>query len=225
MRACPLHNTVTSGNDSAFITPIIASKMKNPMALAALLAAVGPLGYLGMIFGVGPTRLSTLIAGLAGGAFPLVIAMFNLRTRATMRSAVLAGLAIGDNLVDRVQPPQGAKPSTRPDSLVRPARQVQAVGLCRPRAGHVAGGRFQTSVLRFAYGSVAIQGDRTFSLRPCLQPASWRQRRCEPCLRYAARRRRRHFSSSRRRARARDCARRRASCPRPARPVSCAAHR
>jgi CP family cyanate transporter-like MFS transporter len=32
---------------------------------------------------------------LAGGAFPLAIAMFNLRTRATLGSAVIAGFAMG----------------------------------------------------------------------------------------------------------------------------------
>ncbi|WP_157898421.1 CynX/NimT family MFS transporter [Acidovorax carolinensis] len=79
----------------AFVTPLIANKLKNPMPLAALLAAAGPLGYLGMIFGVGPAWLMTLVAGLAGGAFPLAIAMFNLRTRTTMGSASIAGFAMG----------------------------------------------------------------------------------------------------------------------------------
>jgi MFS transporter, CP family, cyanate transporter len=79
----------------AFITPLIANKLKNPMALAGLLAAAGPLGYLGMIFGVGPAWLVTLVAGLAGGAFPLAIAMFNLRTRTTAGSAAMAGFAMG----------------------------------------------------------------------------------------------------------------------------------
>jgi len=79
----------------AFITPLIANKMKNPMPLAALLAAAGPVGYLGMIFGVGPAWFVTLIAGLAGGAFPLSIAMFNLRTRTPTGSAAIAGFAMG----------------------------------------------------------------------------------------------------------------------------------
>lgn len=79
----------------ALITPLIANKMKNPVPLAALLAAAGPIGYLGMIFGMGPAWLMTLVAGLAGGAFPLAIAMFNLRTRTTMGSAAIAGFAMG----------------------------------------------------------------------------------------------------------------------------------
>jgi CP family cyanate transporter-like MFS transporter len=79
----------------ALITPLIANKLKNPMVLAAMLAAAGPVGYLALIFGVGPTWLATVIAGLAGGAFPLAIAMFNLRTRTTAGSAAMAGFAMG----------------------------------------------------------------------------------------------------------------------------------
>jgi MFS transporter, CP family, cyanate transporter len=79
----------------AAITPLIANKMKNPMPLAAVLAAVGPLGYVGMILGVGPAWLMALVAGLAGGAFPLAITMFNLRTRTPMGSAAIGGFAMG----------------------------------------------------------------------------------------------------------------------------------
>ena len=79
----------------AAITPLIANKMKNPMPLAAVLAAAGPLGYVGMILGVGPAWLMALVAGLAGGAFPLAITMFNLRTRTPMGSAAIGGFAMG----------------------------------------------------------------------------------------------------------------------------------
>lgn len=79
----------------AFVTPLIANKMKNPMPLAALLVAAGPAGYVGMILGIGPPWLLALVAGLAGGAFPLAIAMFNLRTRTPIGSATLAGFAMG----------------------------------------------------------------------------------------------------------------------------------
>lgn len=79
----------------AAVTPLVAAKLKNPMPLAALLAVAGPLGYLGLILGVGPAGLMTLVAGLAGGAFPLAITMFNLRTRTPMGSASLAGFAMG----------------------------------------------------------------------------------------------------------------------------------
>ncbi|MFE7422099.1 CynX/NimT family MFS transporter [Rhodococcus sp. NPDC057529] len=79
----------------AVITPILANKLRNPTLLAVLMAAVGPLGYLAMIFGVGPLWGAALIAGLAGGAFPLAIAMFNLRSRTPSGSAAVAGFAMG----------------------------------------------------------------------------------------------------------------------------------
>jgi CP family cyanate transporter-like MFS transporter len=79
----------------AAITPLIASKMKNPMPLAALLATAGPLGYVGLILGIGPPWLMTVVAGVAGGAFPLAITMFNLRTRTPLGSAAIGGFAMG----------------------------------------------------------------------------------------------------------------------------------
>ncbi|MFL4475419.1 CynX/NimT family MFS transporter [Paeniglutamicibacter sp. MACA_103] len=79
----------------AVITPLIANKMRNPAILAVILAAAGPLGYLLMILGIGPLWLAALVAGLAGGAFPLAIAMFNLRSRTTAGSAAMAGFAMG----------------------------------------------------------------------------------------------------------------------------------
>ena len=79
----------------ALITPLIANKLNNPTGLAIALAASGPLGYLGILFGIGPAWLMALVAGLAGGAFPLAIAMFNLRSRTTAGSTAIAGFAMG----------------------------------------------------------------------------------------------------------------------------------
>ena len=45
--------------------------------------------------GVGPLWLASLVVGLAGGAFPLAIAMFNLRSRTTLGSAAMAGFTMG----------------------------------------------------------------------------------------------------------------------------------
>lgn len=53
---------------------------------------MGPLGHVGIVLGVGPAWLMTLIAGLAGGAFPRAIAMFNLRSLGG--SAAIAGFAM-----------------------------------------------------------------------------------------------------------------------------------
>lgn len=79
----------------AAVTPLLANRLKNPVPLAVLLAAAGPLGYIGIVTGAGPAWLMTLIAGLAGGAFPLAIAMFNLRSRSPEGSATIAGFAMG----------------------------------------------------------------------------------------------------------------------------------
>lgn len=79
----------------AAITPLVANWMKNPTPLAIALAAAGPIGYLGVLFGSGPAWAWALVAGLAGGAYPLAIAMFNLRTKTTMGSAAIASFAMG----------------------------------------------------------------------------------------------------------------------------------
>lgn len=79
----------------AVLTPLLANRMRNPAPLAIALAAAGPVGYLGMISGIGPLWLAALVAGLAGGAFPLAIAMFNLRSRTPAGSAAVAGFAMG----------------------------------------------------------------------------------------------------------------------------------
>ncbi|MPV37579.1 MFS transporter [Georgenia subflava] len=79
----------------AVVTPLLANKVKNPTALAVVMAAVGPIGYLGIIFDIGPMWLAALVAGLAGGAFPLAIAMFNLRSRTPAGSAAMGGFAMG----------------------------------------------------------------------------------------------------------------------------------
>jgi CP family cyanate transporter-like MFS transporter len=79
----------------AVVTPLLANRMRNPVPLAVALSAVAPVGYLGILFAVGPPWLLTLVAGLAGGAFPLAIAMFNLRTKTPMGSAAIAGFSMG----------------------------------------------------------------------------------------------------------------------------------
>lgn len=79
----------------ALVVPLLANRLKNPTWLAIVLSAAGPIGYVGLILQIGPAVLWTFIAGLAGGAFSLAIAMFNLRTRTTEGSAGIAGFAMG----------------------------------------------------------------------------------------------------------------------------------
>ncbi|AMM34420.1 hypothetical protein SA2016_3763 [Sinomonas atrocyanea] len=79
----------------AVITPILANRLKKPAALAVALAATGPLGYVGLLTHAGPAWGWVFVAGISGGAFPLAIAMFNLRTRTTAGSAGVGGFAMG----------------------------------------------------------------------------------------------------------------------------------
>ncbi|MEV7647032.1 MFS transporter [Arthrobacter sp. NPDC089319] len=79
----------------AFITPILASKLKNPFPLAALVTVVSPIGYVGLIIAPEAAPVWALITGIGGGAFPLAITMFNLRTRTASGSAAISGFAMG----------------------------------------------------------------------------------------------------------------------------------
>jgi CP family cyanate transporter-like MFS transporter len=79
----------------AVVTPLLANRLRDPRPLAVVLAAAGPAGYLGLLSHAGPAWLWALVAGLAGGAFPLAIAMYNLRTRTTAGSAGIAGFSMG----------------------------------------------------------------------------------------------------------------------------------
>lgn len=80
----------------AFISPILASKLRNPLPFGVLLSTTAAIGYIGMI----TTPLSTgavwaFIAGIGGGAFPYAMTMFNLRTNTTQGSAAVSGFGMG----------------------------------------------------------------------------------------------------------------------------------
>jgi CP family cyanate transporter-like MFS transporter len=79
----------------AFITPILATRLKRVLPLAVVLSLVAPVGYLGLIFAPGNALVWAIIMGLGGGAFPLAITMFNKRTRTAAGSAAIAGFAMG----------------------------------------------------------------------------------------------------------------------------------
>jgi CP family cyanate transporter-like MFS transporter len=79
----------------AFITPLIASKLKKVFPLAVVLSIVAPIGYVGLILNPGSALVWALIMGIGGGAFPLAITMFNRRTHTSSGSAALAGFAMG----------------------------------------------------------------------------------------------------------------------------------
>lgn len=79
----------------AFIVPIVAARLKRVFPLAALLALVYPVGYIGLILSPGNALVWAFVMGVGGGAFPLAITMFNRRTRTAAGSAALAGFAMG----------------------------------------------------------------------------------------------------------------------------------
>lgn len=79
----------------AFITPQLAVRIKNPTWVAICLSLSGSVGYLLLLFGIGPAWVGVLVASLQGGAFPFAIAHFNLRTRTPAGSAAIAGFAMG----------------------------------------------------------------------------------------------------------------------------------
>lgn len=80
----------------AIISPIIATKLKNPMPFAILLSVVAAAGYLGMITAPSSTgAVWAFIAGIGGGAFPFAMTMFNLRTNTTQGSAAVTGFGMG----------------------------------------------------------------------------------------------------------------------------------
>jgi len=80
----------------AFISPILATKLKNPLPFGILLSVVAAVGYLGMIAApLSTAPLWVFVAGLGGGAFPFAMTMFNLRTRTTQGSAAVTGFGMG----------------------------------------------------------------------------------------------------------------------------------
>lgn len=80
----------------AFISPLLATKLKNPLPFGILLSCAAAVGYLGMLYAPPATAVVwVFIAGLGGGAFPFAMTMFNLRTRSMQGSAAVTGFAMG----------------------------------------------------------------------------------------------------------------------------------
>ncbi len=79
----------------ALITPILASRLKHPFVLGALLALASAIGYLGIIAAPSAGAVWAFIAGISGGAFPFAMVMFNRRTRTPDGSAAVTGFSLG----------------------------------------------------------------------------------------------------------------------------------
>lgn len=80
----------------ALLSPIAASKLRNPLPFGVLLSLVAAIGYLGILLTpVSTAGVWVVVAGIGGGAFPFAMTMFNLRTRTTPGSAAVTGFALG----------------------------------------------------------------------------------------------------------------------------------
>jgi MFS transporter, CP family, cyanate transporter len=79
----------------ALITPIIATRMKNPFWLGIAFPIASIIGYLGIMIAPGAAGLWAFIAGISGGAFPFAMVMFNERTRTPGGSSAVTGFSLG----------------------------------------------------------------------------------------------------------------------------------
>ena len=79
----------------ALITPIIATRMKNPFWLGILFPVASIIGYTGIMVAPGAAGLWAVIAGISGGAFPFAMVMFNQRTRTPEGSSTVTGFSLG----------------------------------------------------------------------------------------------------------------------------------
>lgn len=71
----------------AFLTPLIAARLKHVFPLAAALSIVYPIGYIGLVLAPGGALVWALIMGLGGGAFLLAITMtMDSRVRSVLNS-------------------------------------------------------------------------------------------------------------------------------------------
>jgi MFS transporter, CP family, cyanate transporter len=84
------------GLPPALIAPIAATRMRNPIGLVIFFVACWLFSYVGLlVHPSGPVWLWVLVGGLGPGAFPLLLALINLRTRTSAGAASLSGFTQG----------------------------------------------------------------------------------------------------------------------------------
>ncbi|MEV7974348.1 MFS transporter [Cellulomonas sp. NPDC089187] len=84
------------GLPPALIAPIAASKMRNPISLVIVFVSCWLFSYIGLlVHPSGPVWLWVLVGGIGPGAFPLLLALINLRTRTAAGAASLSGFTQG----------------------------------------------------------------------------------------------------------------------------------
>ncbi len=84
------------GLPPALVAPIAASRMRNPIGLVVVFVACFAASYVGLLLAPGgPVWLWILLGGLGPGAFPVLLALINLRTRTSAGAASLSGFTQG----------------------------------------------------------------------------------------------------------------------------------
>ena len=76
--------------------PLLAARMRNPWPVVAVLAGCFVAGYLGLMLSpASGTAVWMVLLGFAPGAFPVVLALINLRTRTSAGATSLSGFVQG----------------------------------------------------------------------------------------------------------------------------------
>lgn len=84
------------GLPPALVAPIAASRMRNPIGLVVFFVVCFVASYVGLLLAPGgPVWLWILLGGFGPGAFPVLLALINLRTRTSAGAASLSGFTQG----------------------------------------------------------------------------------------------------------------------------------
>lgn len=84
------------GLPPALVAPIAAARMRNPLPLVVVFVTCWAVSYVGLLVAPGgPVWLWVLLGGLGPGAFPVLLALINLRTRTSAGAASLSGFTQG----------------------------------------------------------------------------------------------------------------------------------
>jgi CP family cyanate transporter-like MFS transporter len=84
------------GLPPALVAPIAAARMRNPIPLVVVFVTCWAVSYLGLLVAPGgPVGLWVVLGGLGPGAFPVLLALINLRTRTSAGAASLSGFTQG----------------------------------------------------------------------------------------------------------------------------------
>jgi CP family cyanate transporter-like MFS transporter len=84
------------GLPPALVAPVLAARMRNPIGLVIGFVACFVISYVGLLVAPGgPVWLWILLGGFGPGAFPVLLALINLRTRTSAGAASLSGFTQG----------------------------------------------------------------------------------------------------------------------------------